>query len=89
MSLESLGLNVSVLIGIVALTETIKKLDKNKILKNFYVYIPIAFAGVGAFLVTDPLEWRQLAINIIIYTGVAGYGYDLIKKTLDNVLKKK
>lgn len=89
MSLENLGLDITVLAGIVALTETIKKVDKNKILKNFYVYIPIAFAALGAYLVTEPFGWKQLVINIIIYTGVAGYGYDLIKKTLDNVLKKK
>lgn len=88
MSLESLGLDITVLVGIVGLTETIKKLDKNNVLKQFYVYIPMVIAAVGAYLVTDPFDWRQLVINIIVYTGVAGYGYDFIRKTLNNVLRR-
>lgn len=89
MTLESLGLDLTVLAGIVGLTETIKKVDKNDALKQFYVYIPMAVAAIGAYLVTDPFDWRQLVINIIVYTGVAGYGYDFIRKTLNNALGKK
>lgn len=89
MSFESLGLDITVLAGIVGLTETIKKIDKKNVLKKFYVYIPIVIAAVGAYLVTSPFDWKQLLINIIVYTGVAGYGYDLIKKTIDNTFKKR
>ena len=75
MDLGSLGINSTLVIGIVSITEVIKKFDKNNKLKNFYVIIPFLF-GIGAsFLMTKPYTATDLITNAIIYAGVSSYMY--------------
>jgi hypothetical protein len=90
MGFESLGLglNATVLLGIVALTEAIKRIDKGNKLKPYYVYIPLVLAALGAFLVTSPFVWKAFGINLMAYVGVAGYAYDFLKKTLRKLTDK-
>ena len=75
MDLSGLGINSALVIGIVALTEVIKKIDTKGKFKKFYILIPLIL-GVGAsFLITNPLTVTSVITNAIIYAGVSGYTY--------------
>jgi predicted small secreted protein len=83
-----LGLSMGVVIAIVTLTETIKKIDSNNKLKKFYVYIPLLMGIFSAYLLTDPFVWKEFILNAMLYAGGSSYGYTFFKKTIDNVVKK-
>jgi len=84
-----LGLNIAVIMGIVSITETVKRLDKKSVLKRFYVYLPLVLAAIASIFVTAPFEWHTFGINLIVYVGISAYGYDFFKHTLDNLMKKE
>lgn len=81
-------LNTTLLAAIVALTEAIKKFDKGEKLKKFYVYMPIPLGILSAFLVTDPFSLREWGINSMVYISFASFGYNIIKQTIKNFLKR-
>jgi Ca2+/Na+ antiporter len=91
MDFGSLGVNTGLVAGIVAVTQLLKKLDKESKFKKYYILIPLIL-GIGAsFLITDPLTIKDVIINSIIYAGVSGYFYKSGKLALEkgkNVTKK-
>ena len=75
MDFGSLGINTGLVAGIVAITQLLKKLDKESKFKKYYILIPLIF-GIGAsFLITTPLAAKDVIVNAIIYAGVSGYIY--------------
>jgi hypothetical protein len=76
----SLGLNLALIAGIIALTGLVKKLDKKGTLSRYYVLIPLVLGIVGAVCVTTPLSWQGVGVNAIIYAGIASYLYNAGKK---------
>jgi Ca2+/Na+ antiporter len=75
LDLTSFGINTLLIVGIVALTEALKKLDTNNKFKNYYILIPLILGVVSSFLVTKPLVVTEIVTNAIIYAGVSGYVY--------------
>jgi Ca2+/Na+ antiporter len=80
MDIGTLGINVALIAGIIALTAVVKKLDVKGRLKRVYVLIPLALGILAAVLVTTPLEWQGVGVNAIIYAGIASYFYSAGKK---------
>jgi hypothetical protein len=80
MDLLSLGINLSLVGGIIALTQVVKALDKAKKLERFYVLVPLILGVGAAFFATSPLTWQGVGINAIIYAGVSSYLYVAKKK---------
>lgn len=80
MDLLSLGINLSLVGGIIALTQVVKKIDAKGKLARFYVLLPLGLGVVAAFLVTQPLTWQGVGVNAIIYAGVSSYFYVAKKK---------
>jgi hypothetical protein len=82
MDLVSLGINLAVIAGIIALTQVIKKQDKDGKLARFYVLVPLVLGIVAAVFVTVPLTWQGVGANAIIYAGVASYLYVAKRKLI-------
>jgi hypothetical protein len=75
MDLVSLGIDLAVVAGIIALTQVFKSLDKAGKLSRFYVLVPLVLGVVAAFFVTSPLTWQGVGKNALIYAGVSSYLY--------------
>jgi len=87
-SFESLGVSIAYLVAIVSVTETIKKVDKKKLLKKFYVWVPLLLSLIISLIITEPFSLKVFALTALTYVGLSSYGYTFIKKNLDVFLKK-
>jgi hypothetical protein len=88
LGLPPIGVNTGLVFIIVAITQAIKKLDKNNKFKKFYILIPLLLGIGAAFLSTDPLAVKEVIINSIVYAGVSGYFYKSGKLALGKMKKK-
>jgi len=86
MDFGSLGINTALVAGIVAITQLLKTIDKKSKFKKYYILIPLILGIGAAFLITSPLEVKDVIVNAIIYAGVSGYFYKSGKLALE---KKK
>lgn len=74
-NIPDIGVNSGLIFVIITITEFIKKLDKKKKFKKFYILIPLIL-GIGAsFLVTQDMNVKDIIINGLVYAGVSGYFY--------------
>jgi|GEM_PF-3143238 len=80
MDMETLGINLALIAGIIALTAVLRKLDSAKRFKRFYVLIPLFLGIIGAIFATTPITWQGVGLNAIIYAGIASYIYNAGKK---------
>lgn len=86
MDLNSIGIDVGVIIAIGAITEQIKKIKGIEKYKRFYILIPAVLSILVAVgLAIQSKEWSSIFITTIKYFGITSFGYGLIKKT---ILKK-
>lgn len=85
---ESLGINLSYLATIVLIIEFIKRIDKTAKLKKFYVYLPLVISAIIGVAVLDPFQWKAFLLSTLTYTGIASYGYDFVKGSLNTLLHK-
>lgn len=76
MDLLSAGLNIGIIVGIIAITQVIKKVDAKKKLKKYYVVFPLILGIAASFFMTNPLEWQGIGLNAMIYAGVSSYLYN-------------
>lgn len=72
-------LNLPLLAAIVALTDGLKKLDKNNKLKGFWIGIQVAITAVAVLFITSPFVLKTYLSNILIYGAISAYAFDLIK----------
>lgn len=75
LGLPPIGVNTGLVFIIVAITQALKKLDKENKFKKFYILIPLLLGVGAAFLSTEPLAVKEVIINSIVYAGVSGYFY--------------
>lgn len=80
--LTSLGINSTLVIAIVGISEFAKKLDKNKILKRVYIFFPLIFSFLVGLLMTTPFSWQTVGFNTFIYFGISTLCYGVVKKTV-------
>jgi hypothetical protein len=73
--ITQLGLNVGVVLGILAITQVIKNIDTKNKYKRFYVLIPLALSFLAGFAVTKPLEFQDFLNNVLMYVGGSVYLY--------------
>ena len=85
----ALGVNGGLILGIIMLTEALKKLDKKKRFKKFYIIIPLVLGIGAAFLMTEPLAFKDVSINAIVYAGVSGYFYKSGKLAIGGIKHEK
>lgn len=82
------SINTIMFFIIVAIVELIKRLDKKSFLKPIYVFLPLLISALMSFLTVEELTVKNYFYSLVIYTSVSAYAYDLIKKTLDNMILK-
>lgn len=82
MDFGSFGVNGSIVIAIVAVSEALKKIDKEDKLKRFYVFLPTVLSALFAVLVTNPIQWQQLLLNMFQFFGFSTFLYEMIKKVV-------
>lgn len=73
MDFANLGIDLAIVAAIIALTEVAKSLDPAKKLARFYILIPTILGVAAAFIVSRPLQWQEVAKNIVLYVGAATY----------------
>ena len=71
-----------VVAGIIGLTEMFKSFDPGNRLVRFYVLIPVALGIFAAFFLADPMTWREVGKQAIIYAGASVLTYMVAKKTV-------
>jgi len=82
MDLLTAGLNLSVIVAIIAITQVIKTIDMKNVLKQWYVLIPLVLGIIAAIFMTTPWVWKTFGLNAIIYAGVSSYLYQAGTKLL-------
>ena len=85
MDLNSIGIDVGVIIAIGAIAEVIKKADLENKLKRFYLLMPVVLsvlAAVGIALVSK--NYSTIFIDTIKYFGISSFGYKFLKRTILN-----
>lgn len=82
MNLLGLGVNASVILAIIALSQVIKTLDKENKFKRFYILIPSVLAIIAALALTRPLQWQEFLKHVIIYVGMSTYIFKTGKTTI-------
>jgi len=85
---ESLGINLSYLVTIVLIIEFIKRIDKKAKLKKVYVYLPLIISAIMGVATITPFLWKEFLLSTLTYTGIASYGYDFVKNSLNTLLHK-
>lgn len=84
MTLESLGLNMGLVVAINIVIEGIKKWDKTGKLKKITVFLPLILAFPVGLLVTD---WgkngaaftQSYLVNVVLYAALSGYAFKLVQ----------
>ena len=84
MDITTIGIDMAIVGGIIALANVIKGFDSANKFKRFYPVIPLALGLLAAYFKTDPFTWKTFGSAAIIYVGTSSYMFQFGKTTLLN-----
>jgi hypothetical protein len=82
MDITTIGIDMAIVGGIIALCNVIKGFDSTTKYKRFYPVLPLALGLLAAYFKTDPFAWKAFGLAGIIYVGTSSYMFQFGKTTL-------